>query len=85
MQMNVIVIAATITTEAHLGFVNCAVQRIVLLVILQTELQGPQCSCKDKEETRWREIRSWKRKVVTACKRPHWGEKESNAACSLKP
>lgn len=34
---------------AHLGFVNGAVQCIVLLVILQTEVQGPQCSCKDRE------------------------------------
>lgn len=54
--MNVSVIIVTITTEAHLGFVNCAVQRIVLLVILQTELQGPQRGCKDKDEKRWKEM-----------------------------
>lgn len=43
---------------AHLGFVNGAVQCIVLLVIQQTELQGPQRSCKDREgEHREKKIR----------------------------
>lgn len=45
--MNTIII---IIMAAHLGFVNGAVQCIVLLVIEQTELQGPQCSCKDGEK-----------------------------------
>lgn len=36
----------------HLGFVNGAVQCIVLLVVQQTELQGSQCSCRDREERR---------------------------------
>lgn len=42
--MNVSVIVSVLAA-AHLGFVNGAVQCIVLLVIQQTEVQGPQRSC----------------------------------------
>lgn len=41
---------------AHLGFVNGAVQSIVLLVIQQTEVQGPQSGC--EAEIRRRERKS---------------------------
>lgn len=47
-----LVIVISIVLVAHLGFVNGAVQCIVLLVIQQTEFQGSQCSCKDRERSR---------------------------------
>lgn len=40
--------------SAHLGFVNGAVQSIVLLVIQQTEVQGPQSGCERKIRRRER-------------------------------
>lgn len=52
LQNLVIVIIISIILVAHLGFVNGAVQCIVLLVIQQTEFQGSQCSCKDRERSR---------------------------------
>lgn len=52
LQNLVMVIIISIVLVAHLGFVNGAVQCIVLLVIQQTEFQGSQCSCKDRERSR---------------------------------
>lgn len=49
-------VSARLTAAAHLGFVNGAVQRIVLLVIQQTEVQGPQSGC--EPEIRRRESKS---------------------------
>lgn len=40
------VIVSVSAAAAHLGFVNGAVQCIVLLVIQQTEVQGAQRSCR---------------------------------------
>lgn len=37
---------------AHLGFVNGAVQCIVLLVVQQTEVQRPQRSCRETDRER---------------------------------
>ena len=63
---------------AHLGFVNGAVQCIVLLVILQTEVQGPQCSCKDR-----RGERREKEKEISGTQNTHWGQKKPKCVCLL--
>lgn len=50
-----------VVMAAHLGFVNGAVQRIVLLVIQQTEVQGPQSSCEREIRKRKEIIKSQRR------------------------
>lgn len=47
--INVIIV---VIMAAHLGFVNGAVQRIVLLVVQQTEVQRPQRSCRETDRER---------------------------------
>lgn len=66
-----LVIVISIILVAHLGFVNGAVQCIVLLVIQQTEFQGSQCSCKDRERSR--------KLVLMAHKQESLGERKHSA------
>lgn len=35
--------------ETYLGSVDCAVERVVLLIVQQAEIQRPQRGCKRKE------------------------------------
>lgn len=70
------VIASVTTMAAHLGFVNGAVQCIVLLVVQQTEVQGAQRSCK-------REIRRTESRGNQNYSQLFLGERKQSYLCTF--